>query len=139
MLLQSVYFQKLGEHHNPATSSMSDSSNDSGSRKFENRKHLKAKSPCVDRGSKIIVKAAYKEDMIRFKFDPAAGCLQLYEQVATRFKLQIGSFQLKYLDDEEEWVWMVNDSDLEECIEILDDLGTRSVKFLVRDMLSGNL
>nr|XP_025642189.1 protein NLP8-like [Arachis hypogaea] len=118
---------------------MSDSSNDSGSRKFENRKHLKAKSPCVDRGSKIIVKAAYKEDMIRFKFDPAAGCLQLYEQVATRFKLQIGSFQLKYLDDEEEWVWMVNDSDLEECIEILDDLGTRSVKFLVRDMLSGNL
>ena len=74
--------------------------------------------------------------MIRFKFDPAAGCLQLYEQVATRFKLQIGSFLLKYLDDEEEWVRMVNDSDLEECIEILDDLGTRAVKFLVSDMPS---
>ncbi|KAL1324049.1 hypothetical protein HN51_034240 [Arachis hypogaea] len=128
---------KLGEHHNPTTSSMSDSSNGSGSRKFENRKHLKAKSPCVDKGSKIIVKAAYKEDMIRFKFDPAAGCLQLYEEVATRFKLQIGSFLLKYLDDEEEWVRMVNDSDLEECIEILDDLGTRAVKFLVSDMPSG--
>ncbi|XLR13177.1 hypothetical protein S83_041115 [Arachis hypogaea] len=128
---------KLGEHHNPTTSSMSDSSNGSGSRKFENRKHLKAKSPCVDKGSKFIVKAAYKEDMIRFKFDPAAGCLQLYEEVATRFKLQIGSFLLKYLDDEEEWMRMVNDSDLEECIEILDDLGTRAVKFLVSDMPSG--
>ncbi|KAL1361898.1 hypothetical protein HN51_010210 [Arachis hypogaea] len=129
---------KLGEHHNPTTSSMSDSSNGSGSilrgsRKFEKRKHLKAKSPCVDSGSKINVKAVYKEDMIRFKFDPAAGCLQLYEEVATRFKLQIGSFQLKYLDDDEEWVMIVTDSDLQECIEILDDLGTRAVKFLVRE------
>ncbi|XLU35628.1 hypothetical protein S245_071694 [Arachis hypogaea] len=125
----------LGEHHNPTTSSMSDSSNGSGSRKFENRKHLKAKSPCLDKGSKIIVKAAYKEDMIRFKFDPAAGCLQLYEEVATRFKLQIGSFLLKYLDDEEKWVMMVNDSDLEEFIEISDDLRTRAVKFLVSDLV----
>ncbi|QHO23444.1 hypothetical protein S83_038458 [Arachis hypogaea] len=75
--------------------------------------------------------------MIRFKFDPAAGCLQLYEEVATRFKLRIGSFQLKYLDDEDEWMMMVNDSDVEECIEILDDLGTRAVKFLVCEMPSG--
>ncbi|XP_057749129.1 protein NLP9-like [Arachis stenosperma] len=137
---------KLGEHYNPTTSSMTDSSNgscsilrssSSASGKFENRKHLKAKSPCVDSGSKIIVKAAYGEDLIRFKFDPAAGCLQLYEEVAARLKLQIGSFQLKYLDDEEEWVRMVNDSDLEDCIEMLDDLGTRAVKLLVHDMPSG--
>ncbi|XP_057751897.1 protein NLP8-like [Arachis stenosperma] len=129
---------KLGEHHSPTTSSMSDSSNGSGSilrgsRKFEKRKHLKAKSPCVGSGSKITVKAVYKEDIIRFKFDPAAGCLQLYEEVATRFKLQIGSFQLKYLDDDEEWMMMVNDSDLKECIEILNDLGTRAVKLLVSE------
>ncbi|XP_057749128.1 protein NLP8-like isoform X3 [Arachis stenosperma] len=84
-------------------------------------------------GSKITVKAVYKEDIIRFKFDPAAGCLQLYEEVATRFKLQIGSFQLKYLDDDEEWMMMVNDSDLKECIEILNDLGTRAVKLLVSE------
>ncbi|XP_020993012.1 protein NLP8 isoform X2 [Arachis duranensis] len=137
---------KLGEHYNPTTSSMTDSSNgscsilrssSSASGKFENRKHLKAKSPCVDSGSKIIVKAAYGEDLIRFKFDPAAGCLQLYEEVAARFKLQIGSFQLKYLDDEEEWVRMANDSDLEDCIEMLDDLDTRAVKLLVHDMPSG--
>ncbi|RYR22910.1 hypothetical protein Ahy_B03g068201 [Arachis hypogaea] len=137
---------KLGEHHNPTTSSMTDSSSgscsilrpsSSGSPKFENRKHLKAKSPCVRRGSKIIVKAAYGENIIRFKFDPAAGCLQLYEEVATRFKLQIGSFQLEYLDDEDEWVRMVTDTDLEECIEMFDDLGT-AVKFLVREPCSNS-
>ena len=31
---------------------------------------------------------------------------------------------------------LVNDADLQECIEILDDIGTRSVRFLVRDMPS---
>ncbi|KAL3583220.1 hypothetical protein D5086_014281 [Populus alba] len=53
---------------------------------------------------KITVKARYREDIIRFKFDPsAAGCFQLYEEVSKRFKLQTETFQLKYLDDEEEW------------------------------------
>jgi hypothetical protein len=47
--------------------------------------------------------------------------------------LQTGTFQLKYLDDEEEWVLLVSDSDLLECLEIMEYVGTRSVKFLVRD------
>ncbi|KAE9452826.1 hypothetical protein C3L33_15263, partial [Rhododendron williamsianum] len=82
----------------------------------------------------ITVKATYKEDMVRFKFEPSLGCSQLYEEVAKRFKLQMASFQLKYLDDEEEWVLLVSDSDLRECLEILSFVGTRSVKFLVRDV-----
>ncbi|TKY67481.1 NLP8 protein [Spatholobus suberectus] len=133
------------EHNHPTSSSTTDSSNGFGSmmhgssscsQSFENQKHSKVKSTCVDSGSKIIVKASYRGDTIRFKFDPFAGCFQLYEEVATRFKLQNGSFQLKYLDDEEEWVMLVNDSDLQECTEILDDIGTRCVKFLVRDVPS---
>jgi hypothetical protein len=79
------------------------------------------------------VKATYGDDTIRFKFEPSAGCFQLYEEVEKRFKLQKGTFQLKYLD-EEEWVMLVSDSDLQECLEILDDAGKRSVKLLVRDM-----
>nr|KYP65998.1 hypothetical protein KK1_012276 [Cajanus cajan] len=131
------------EHNHPTSSRTTDSSNGSGSimhgssscsQSFENHKHSKVKSTCVDSGSKIIVKAGYRGDTIRFKFDPSAGCFKLYEEVATRFKLQNGSFQLKYLDDEEEWVMLVNDSDLQECTEIMDDIGTRCVKFLVRDV-----
>ncbi|XP_027354094.1 protein NLP8-like isoform X2 [Abrus precatorius] len=133
------------EQNHPTSSSMTDSSNgsgsmvhgsSSGSQNFENQKYSKIKSTFVDSGSKIIVKATYRGDTIRFKFDPSSSCFQLYEEVAARFKLQYGSFQLKYLDDEEEWVMLVNDSDLQECIEILDDIGTRCVKFLVRDMPS---
>ncbi|KAF2300309.1 hypothetical protein GH714_011645 [Hevea brasiliensis] len=60
----------------------------------------------------------------------------IHGKVAKRFKLQNGAFQLKYLDDEQEWVMLVSDSDLQECVEILDYVGTRSVKFLVHDTVS---
>ncbi|KAE9593310.1 putative transcription factor Nin-like family [Lupinus albus] len=131
------------EHNHPTPSSMTDSSSGSGSTMHgsssssqisENQKQSKRKSTCVDSESKIIAKATYREDTIRFKFDPSIGCSQLYAEVATRFKLQNGSFQLKYLDDEKEWVMLVNDSDLQECVEIMGDINTHSVKFIVRDM-----
>ncbi|XP_050235537.1 protein NLP8-like isoform X2 [Mercurialis annua] len=130
------------EHNQPTCSSMTDSSNGSGSLmhgsissspSFEEGKHSKAKTSNDETGSKMTIKATYKDDTIRFKFEPSAGCFQLYEEVAKRFKLQNGLFQLKYLDDEEEWVMLVSDSDLQECVEILDYVGKRTVKFLVRD------
>ncbi|XWS09383.1 hypothetical protein CRYUN_Cryun40dG0080600 [Craigia yunnanensis] len=132
------------EHnHQPTSSSMTDSSNSSGSmlhgsssssQTFEEAKNSKLKTICVDSSSKITVKATYKEDTVRFKFEPSAGCFQLYEEVAKRFKIQNGTFQLKYLDDEDDWVMLVSDSDLHECLEILEYAGTRSVKFQVRDI-----
>ncbi|KAK9289270.1 hypothetical protein L1049_017746 [Liquidambar formosana] len=92
----------------PTSSGMTDSSNGSGSTmngssssspSLSDQKHLKIKTSVGDSGSKITVKATYKDDMVRFKFEPSAGCFQLYEEVAKRFKLQTGTFQLKYLDD----------------------------------------
>ncbi|MCD9640167.1 hypothetical protein HAX54_025311 [Datura stramonium] len=130
------------EHNQASSSAMTDSSNGSGSmmngsssssRSRGAEKHSKVEANCGDSGSTITVKATYKEDTIRFKFELSAGCFQLYEEVAKRFKLQTGTFQLKYLDDEEEWVMLVNDADLHECLEILDFGGGRTVKFLVRD------
>ncbi|CBI24631.3 unnamed protein product, partial [Vitis vinifera] len=126
----------------PTSSGMTASSNSSASMvhassssspSFERQLPARGKTKVEDGGSKITVKATYKEDTIRFKFEPSAGCFQLYDEVARRFGLQIGTFQLKYLDDEEEWVMLVNDADLQECLDILEDVGSRSVKFLVRD------
>ncbi|XP_057471648.1 protein NLP9-like [Actinidia eriantha] len=131
------------EHNQPTSSGMTDSSNGSGSAmhdssssspSFGGRRHSNTHMSSGDSGSKITVKATYKEDTVRFKFEPSLGCNQLYEEVAKRFKLQAGTFQLKYLDDEQEWVMLVSDADLQECLEVLDFVGTRSVKFLVRDV-----
>ncbi|XP_057771282.1 protein NLP9-like isoform X2 [Salvia miltiorrhiza] len=110
---------------------MSVSSSSSGS--FDENSHVRraaASSGCG--GTKITVKATYKENTVRFKFEPAAGCFELYSEVGKRFELQTGEFQLRYLDDDEEWVLLVTDSDLTECVEVLEFLRTRTVKFQVR-------
>ncbi|KAF3580981.1 hypothetical protein DY000_02035915 [Brassica cretica] len=122
--------------------SMSDSSNGSGavmlrssSPSMDDRNQMRAhKSNSSESGSATLtVKATYREDTTRFKFDPSVGCLQLYKEVGKRFRLQEGLFQLKYFDDEEEWVMLVTDSDLQECLEMLVGMEKQTVKFLVRD------
>nr|XP_043628383.1 protein NLP9-like [Erigeron canadensis]XP_043628384.1 protein NLP9-like [Erigeron canadensis] len=128
------------DHNQSSSSGMTDSSNgsmingsSSSSPSFGGLRNPKTETLFGDEGSKITVKATYKEDTVRFKFEPSSGWFQLYEEVAKRFKIQTGTFQLKYRDDEEEWVLLVCESDWNECLEILDFLGTRTVKFLVRD------
>ncbi|KAL3835084.1 hypothetical protein ACJIZ3_009820 [Penstemon smallii] len=129
------------EHSQVTSSGTIDSSNGSGSLmggSTSSSESFGQKTPTkiIDSDSIITAKAIYKEDVIRFKFDPCARCYELYEEVAKRFKLQMDQFQLKYLDDEEEWVMLVSDSDLNECLDILNFQGTRSVRFMVRDLPS---
>ncbi|WZZ40517.1 protein NLP8 isoform X1 [Brassica napus] len=133
----------INEPNQSVSCSMSGSSNGSGavmlrssSTSMDDSNQVRTqKSNSSESGStKLTVKATYREDTIRFKFVPSLGCSQLYKEVGKRFKLQEESFQLKYLDDEEEWVMLVTDSDLQECLEILYGMGKHTVKFLVRDL-----
>lgn len=102
---------------------MSGSSSSSGSLRNEASNGLSE--------AKITVKATYRENTVRFKFEGGAGCGELYSEVAKRLKLEIGEFQLKYVDEDGEWVLVVSDSDLLECLEVLEFLNTRTLKFLV--------
>ncbi|KAF0891801.1 hypothetical protein E2562_010984 [Oryza meyeriana var. granulata] len=76
----------------------------------------------------LTVKATYNGDTVRFKFLPSMGWYHLLEEIAKRFKLPTGAFQLKYKDDEDEWVILTNDSDLQECVDVLDSIGSCNVK-----------
>ncbi|PPR99972.1 hypothetical protein GOBAR_AA20676 [Gossypium barbadense] len=38
------------------------------------------------------------------------------------------------LDDEKEWVILISDSELQECLEVMEYVGTHSVKFQVLDV-----
>lgn len=89
---------------------------------------------CTDSGYKVTIKATYKEDIVRFKFNPSVGCYQLFEEIGTRFKLHVGTFHLKYMDDENELVMLGNDSDLQECLEVLETIGSTCIKLFVRDI-----
>lgn len=120
------------EHSHSSFSSMTDSSTESTSCCPTFKKNSKHESYVSYKG--YTVKATYKSDTVRFKLLPSMGCLHLYEEVGKRFKLSIGTFQLKYMDDEEEWVLLTTDSDLHECIEVLESIASHSMKLQVRDV-----
>ncbi|GJT58049.1 NIN like protein 7 [Tanacetum coccineum] len=66
----------------------------------------------------ITIKASYIEDMTRFRMAANSGIIALKEEVAKRLKLDVGTFDIKYLDDDQEWVPIVCDADLQECVEL---------------------
>ncbi|RWV84474.1 hypothetical protein GW17_00053813 [Ensete ventricosum] len=121
----------------PVSSSGSSSSGQTAKKSVEtDLMPIKTNKLPVNGGSAICVKATYKKDLVRFKFYPFMCCNQLFEEIGKRFNLSIGTFQLKYKDDEEEWVMLVTDSDLQECIEMLESLESQSVRLLVQDIPS---
>ncbi|XP_042413813.1 protein NLP2-like isoform X1 [Zingiber officinale] len=120
------------ENSNPSSSSsMTDSSSDSALHHPSFRKSGISISKTLPF---VTVKATYKEDTVRFKYFPSIGSHYLFEEVGRRFKLPGGTFQLKYLDDEKEWVLLENDADFQECIDILENIGSQSIKLQVRDV-----
>lgn len=123
------------ECSHPSSSSMTDSSSGSASSFSTFTKSSKEKSLMsdVDNGHNITVKATYKGDTVRFKFERSMGCHELFEQIGKRYKLSMGTFQVKYMDDEYEWVMLSNDSDWFECIDVLESSGSKNLKLQVRD------
>nr|XP_043629978.1 protein NLP7-like isoform X2 [Erigeron canadensis] len=86
----------------------------------------------------ITIKASYREDIIRFRVAANSGIVNLKEEVAKRLKLDVGTFDIKYLDDDHEWVLIVCDADLQECVELSISSGCNIIRLLVHD-LSTNL
>ncbi|KAG0499828.1 hypothetical protein HPP92_004519 [Vanilla planifolia] len=96
---------------------------------------------CMELGNKTVVyavKATYKTDTVRFKCLPSLGCQYLYDEIGKRFNLSHGTFRLKYLDDEADWVLLMTDSDLLECIEAVELSTSHIIKLQVIDVLVGS-
>ncbi|KAL3839192.1 hypothetical protein ACJIZ3_023783 [Penstemon smallii] len=60
----------------------------------------------------VIIKAKRLSDTVKFQFCISSGLDKLMEEVARRFKLVIGRFGLKYLDEDDEWIMLVVTEDL---------------------------
>lgn len=60
----------------------------------------------------LTIKAIYEENMVRFTFTLLDGLERLKEMVATRFQLRLGSFKLKYVDEDDDMILIACDTDL---------------------------
>ncbi|XP_051148851.1 protein NLP7-like isoform X2 [Andrographis paniculata] len=84
----------------------------------------------------ITIKALYRDDIIRFRLPVDSTIVKIKEEVAKRLKLGMGTFDVKYLDDDHEWVLIACDADLLECIEISKSSGGSVARLLVHDIIA---
>ncbi|WOK97254.1 protein NLP3 [Canna indica] len=81
----------------------------------------------------VTIKATYKGNIIRFRLPISSGVLPLRKEISKRLKLDIDMFDIKYMDDDQEWVTLSCNADLEECIEISQQSGGHPIRLLVSD------
>ncbi|KAM2035475.1 hypothetical protein EV2_039459 [Malus domestica] len=84
----------------------------------------------------VTIKATYKEDIIRFRVSMSSGIVELKEAVAKRLKLEVGTFDIKYVDDDLERVLVACDADLQECMEVCRTSGSNMIRLSVHDIMS---
>ena len=85
-------------------------------------------------GGGIKVKATFGEAIIRFTLPPSWGYRELEQEIARRFSIDdVSWFDLKYLDDDKEWVLLKCEGDLEECIDIHRSSQGQTIKISLHD------
>ncbi|KAJ8772798.1 hypothetical protein K2173_027975 [Erythroxylum novogranatense] len=79
------------------------------------------------------VKITYGNEKIRLRMPKHWGYEDLRKEIERRFNIEaISRFDLKYLDDENEWVLLTCDDDLEECIDLCQSLQNHTIKLLLQ-------
>ena len=72
----------------------------------------------VKRNENTVIKAEYADDIIKIRLGNSQATLVTVEnEIGKKFKLKHGTFKIKYLDEDEEWILMTSDQDLSDCIQ----------------------
>ena len=92
-------------------------------------KHWQAPS---NNSGALTVKATLGLDTVRFKLLVGSKYLDLRNEISSRLRVDGHAFDLKYLDDEEEWMLLTCDADLKECMDVMQTSGRHAIKLMVR-------
>ncbi|PIA51849.1 hypothetical protein AQUCO_01000024v1 [Aquilegia coerulea] len=84
----------------------------------------------------LTFKVNYQDDIIRFRLPVTSGMHELMGEVAKRFKLEVGTFSMKYLDDDHEWVSLACDTDWQECMDNSGLSGKRVTRLMVHEIIA---
>ncbi|KAI4320914.1 hypothetical protein MLD38_034347 [Melastoma candidum] len=83
-------------------------------------------------GRSLRIKASYAGEKVRFRLQPHWGLSELWRELIGRFSIEDASkYDLKYLDDDSEWVLLTCDADLAECRDLCRSSCSDTVKLSV--------
>ncbi|XP_031380173.1 protein NLP2-like isoform X1 [Punica granatum] len=101
---------------------------------------LNSNGPNSRGGSIYRVKAMFGDEKIRFSLQPKWGFRDLQLEVAKRFGIDdVSGIDLKYLDDDHEWVLLTCDADLEECVDVYKMSQVRTIRIALHRVDQSNI
>lgn len=88
--------------------------------------------------SGISIKATFGDERLRFQYRDGMNYESVLYEVSAYFKVPPQALRIQYLDDQQDWITLARDADLQECIEVSAELtpaGRRVVKLMVQKLL----
>ncbi|KAF5177975.1 Nlp2 [Thalictrum thalictroides] len=93
-------------------------------------------------GEKVALRAkvTFGEEKVRFSMQTTWGINDLRQEISKRFHIDdMSTINLKYLDDDSEWILLTCDADVEECLDVYKSCRTQTIKFSVHHGSQPNL
>ncbi|KAI8569820.1 hypothetical protein RHMOL_Rhmol02G0306100 [Rhododendron molle] len=90
--------------------------------------HIKPES---QEANKVLVKAKYGDMMLKFGLSLSAGFRELGHEVAKRLNLDVGTYFVKYKDEDDDLILIACDDDLRACVHSSISLGNTSTLVLL--------
>ncbi|KAG2303411.1 hypothetical protein Bca52824_032062 [Brassica carinata] len=78
------------------------------------------------------IKVSYGEEKIRFRMKNSRRLSDLLWEIGKRFSIEdMSRYDLKYLDEDNEWVLLTCDEDVEECVDVCRTTPSHTIKLLL--------
>ncbi|XP_010459756.1 PREDICTED: protein NLP4 isoform X3 [Camelina sativa] len=79
------------------------------------------------------IKVSYGEEKIRFRMRNSRRLTDLLWEIGKRFSIDdMSRYDLKYLDEDNEWVLLTCDEDVEECVDVCRTTPSHTIKLLLQ-------